>query len=223
MPTYHFVRNIILSLLFLTLLPCNFNLFITISSHSVGNESAPSVAFSTVITTEKLTAALAMSEPNPAIPLTISISDPTTHDRNGSPVVTLKVTIENTSDRPLLFLRWNSPFDTKAAPMGIFKFTSLKTGNLAPCHDLKLNRKPPRSGIFSPEDTIRIGPGSKVEESVEVAAPGVKLESGETYSVKAEGHWVHVRLGEHSELLVGDKENLRGEFQSEAVEVIVPA
>ncbi|TGO44071.1 hypothetical protein BOTNAR_0965g00040 [Botryotinia narcissicola] len=58
------------------------------------------------------------------VPIQISISDITTIDREtqDSPIVKLKVTLSNPSDEAISFLKWSTPFDLRAVPMGIFEF-----------------------------------------------------------------------------------------------------
>ncbi|KAH8591551.1 hypothetical protein B0O99DRAFT_690637 [Bisporella sp. PMI_857] len=157
---------------------------------------------------------------NPDIPLQITISDiRSTRGETESPVVILKVTIYNTSsDKGLSFLRWSTPLDKMAVPMGIFVFTSLSSGKPAPCVGLKLNRKIPDSGFFSKDDTIQITAGGKVEMDVEVKAPHVSLDTGERYSVQVVGHWMHVKFGAEAELSAAEEGVIRGGFSSEAVQ-----
>jgi len=163
--------------------------------------------------------------PNAEIPLQVTISDAKTVSVDSQlPVVSLKITVHNTSpDKTVSFLRWSSPLDLQASPMGIFVFTNLSNGQNAPCVSIKLNRKIPETGVFSNEDTIRIEAGGKVEKDVEVKAPDVRLTKGEKYSVQAKGHWMHVQVSEDTELKTNDGDVLRGGFASEAVELEVPA
>jgi len=160
---------------------------------------------------------------NPEIPLKITLTHvSSSKSESNSPSVTLKVTIDNTSpDKTVSFLRWSTPFDTRAVPMGIFVFTSVSDGQVAQCLNLKLKRRLPPSGVFSAEDTIRIEAGGKSEMEVEVKAPEVILEERTRYSVRAEGHWMHVRYGEDQELRTDEDGVMRGDFASEAVEVEV--
>ena len=160
---------------------------------------------------------------NPEIPLKITLTHVSSSKSESiSPKVTLKVTIANTSpDKTVSFLRWSTPLDTKAVPMGIFVFTSVSDGRDAECLNLKLKRMLPPSGIFSAEDTIRIQAGGKAETNVEVKAPEVVLEEKKRYAVRAKGYWMHVRISDDTELRTDEDGVMRGDFLSEAVEVDV--
>lgn len=158
---------------------------------------------------------------NMDIPLRVTISDITnvTGEETLAPVISLKVTIHNTSpDKPVLFLRWSTPLDPSAAAQGIFTFTSQRTGASAKCMSIKLNRKMPESGIYSSDDAIRIEAGGKVERSMDIKAPEVVLNTGEKYLVRAKGRWPHVLVGYYPELKMGDAGVLRGDFESNVVE-----
>ncbi|KAI9647151.1 hypothetical protein NHQ30_003534 [Ciborinia camelliae] len=157
------------------------------------------------------------------VPIEISISDVTTMDSEAAspPTVSLKVTLRNTSDNPVSFLRWSTPFDLRAVPMGIFKFKSVATGDLAPCLDLKLNRKIPRDGVFSDDDIISIDAGGEESKTIEIKAPEVVLTRGEKYVVNAKGFWMHVFIGEREEAKKADAKVLREDFESDGMEVEV--
>lgn len=105
--------------------------------------------------------------------------------------------------------------------MGIFVFTSVSNGQDAECLNLKFKKRLPPSGIFSAEDTIRIEAGGKSEIDAQVKAPEVVLKEGTKYSVRATGHWMHVRFGEDEKLRTDEDGVMRGDFASEAVEVDV--
>lgn len=164
------------------------------------------------------------SDPNVAIPIEVIISDVSSiSSTSASPSVKLGITLHNTSpDKPVTFLRWSSPLDPKAAAMGRFVFTSKKSGKPARCLDLKLNRKIPASGAYSPDDTIHIEAGGSISRDVEIRAPEVQLEEGETYSIIAKGWWMHVQIGDHTELKNGQDGMLMGDFESKPVEFEVP-
>ena len=186
------------------------------------------VTISTLLYTNRYTLPVfTMSSPesseNPDIPLKITLTHViSSKSESNSPTVTLKVTIENTSpDKTVYFLRWSTPFDTRAVPMGIFVFTSTSGGQDAKCLNLKLKRMPPPSGVFSAEDTIRIEAGGTSERNVEVKAPEVVLEKQTRYSVRAQGYWMHVRFGDDPELKTDEDGVMRGDFTSEPVEVDV--
>jgi len=163
------------------------------------------------------------SDQVPAIPLVVSISDISTNVISSSPTANLKITIHNLSDKSLTFLRWSTPFDPMAVPMGIFVFTSLNDGSTASCFNLKINRKLPESGVFSLEDTVRMKAGETIHNLVEVKAPEVMLQKGEAYSVRAEGNWMHVEVGGDLDLRIEGDNILRGSFASEAIEFSIPA
>ncbi|APA13210.1 hypothetical protein sscle_10g079800 [Sclerotinia sclerotiorum 1980 UF-70] len=157
------------------------------------------------------------------VPIQISISDVTSIDSEPSspPTISLKVTLRNTSDKPVSFLRWSTPFDIRAVPMGIFKFQSVASGDFAPCLELKLNRKIPREGVFSDDDIITIDAGAEESKTIEIKAPEVVLARGEKYVVNAKGYWMHVLIGEREEAKKADAKVLREDFESEGVEIEV--
>lgn len=163
---------------------------------------------------------------NPAIPIEIIISDVTNIEdkSSSSPSLSLAVTLRNTNpDEPVSFLRWSSPFDTAAAAMGVYIFISESTGQPAHCQNLKFKRKVPDSGVYNPEDTIRIEAGETLTREVTIKTPGVTLKRGEKYSITASGFWMYVLVGDHSELRTGQEGVLRGDFESKAVKFKVPA
>lgn len=155
------------------------------------------------------------------VPIQISISNITTIDDEVSnpPTISLKVTLRNASDKPVSFLRWSTPFDQRAVPMGIFKFRSIATGHFAPCLDLKINRRIPREGVFSDDDIISIDAGEEVSKTFEVRAPELVLTRGEKYLVNAEGFWMHVFIGDRDEARRTEAEVLSEDFESDGVEV----
>lgn len=160
---------------------------------------------------------------NHDVPIQISISDVRTIDNESSspPTVSLKVTLWNTSSKPVSFLRWSTPFDLQAVPIGIIKFRSVATGDFAPCLDLKLNRKMPREGVFSNDDIITLDADGEESKNIEVKAPEVVLTKGEKYVVNAKGFWMHVLVGDREEAKKTDASVLRGDFESEGVEIEV--
>jgi len=160
------------------------------------------------------------------IPIKIILSDIQSISAQDSsfPAVSLKVTLQNTSpDKPVTFLRWSTPLDPKAAAMGKFVFTSKKNGKAAKSLGLKLNKKIPSSGIYPSDDILRLEAGGTIEKVVDIKAPEVELQAGEKYAVTASGFWMHVQVGDHEELKAGEKSALRGDFESEAVEVEIPS
>ncbi|KAF7903175.1 uncharacterized protein EAF01_006224 [Botrytis porri] len=154
------------------------------------------------------------------VPIQISISDITTIDSEpqDSPIIKLKVTLRNPSDQTVSFLRWSTPFDLRAVPMGIFEFKSLATRDLAPCLGLKLNRKMPREGVFSDDDIITIAAGAEETKEIEIKAPEVVLKGGEKYVVKAKGYWMHVLVGDREEAKKTEANVLREDYESEGAE-----
>jgi hypothetical protein len=102
--------------------------------------------------------------------------------------------------------------------MGIFVFTSKSSGKPARSMNLKLNRKVPDSGVYPSEDAICIEAGGKIEKEVEIKAPQVVLEKGEKYAVSVKGWWMHVVIGDYTELMSKQSDVLRGDFESEAVD-----
>jgi hypothetical protein len=161
------------------------------------------------------------SDQSSTIPIEVSVSDVIVagSETDHSPVVKLKVALRNTSDKPISFLRWSTPFDPRAVPSGVFEFKSSTTGELAPCLNLKLNRKMPESGTYDEEDIEHIDAGGEISKTIEVKAPEVVLSKGEKYVVKAKGIWMHVVVGERTDMKSDDDGALRGDFESEGVEV----
>jgi hypothetical protein len=155
------------------------------------------------------------------IPLFVRISniEETTSAGAEHPQLNLKVTITNTSpDKPVSFLRWATPFDLKAVTMGIFKFRNLKTGEFAPCLDMKISRKMPESEVFDDEDVIIIEAGKDSEQELVVVAPKVVLDSGEKYEVFAKGRWMYVSVGKTEKLGSSEGKSISGEFESDSVQ-----
>jgi hypothetical protein len=161
------------------------------------------------------------SDHSSTVPIEVSVLDviATESETNQSPIVKLKVALRNTSDKPVSFLRWSTPFDPRAVPSGVFEFKSTTTGELAPCLNLKLNRKMPESGSYDREDIEHIDAGGEVSKNIEVKAPEVVLNKGDKYVVKARGSWMHVIVGETTDMKSDDDGVLRGDFESEGVEV----
>lgn len=161
---------------------------------------------------------LTMADTSPNnFPIELSLSSITILSNDEPPTISLKVTLKNTSDKPLSFLRWSTPFDTSAVRMGIFKFKSLNTGEYAPCLDMKLNRRIPESGIF-PEDQIEyIEAGSELSKEIQVKAPDVVLSKTERYEVTAKGNWMHVIEGKQTDTKTREEDILRGRFESNSV------
>lgn len=138
----------------------------------------------------------------------------------------LKVTLENTSSsKPIYILKWSSLFDPHAAAVGVFTFTSTKTGEKAPGLGLMINHRLPENGYFATndEEILKIEAGEKIEGVVEVKEHEVLLEGGESYRVQAMGRWMGVWVGEHERLGFEEGSDvLIGEFKSEEIEVHIP-
>ncbi|PQE06689.1 hypothetical protein CJF30_00008591 [Rutstroemia sp. NJR-2017a BBW] len=107
-------------------------------------------------------------------------------------MVKLKVAFRNKSDKPISFLRWSTPFDPRAVPSGVFEFKSTATGELAPCLNLKLNRKMPESGTYDGEDIEHIDAGGETSKQIEIKAPEVVLSKGEKGDFESEGVEVEI-------------------------------
>jgi hypothetical protein len=116
----------------------------------------------------------------PALQLTLSEKEPRT-----SPP-TLLVTATNLHDSTsLTLLTWDTPFDDKALPLGIFNIKNTETGELMRNLGLKINRvtPPPR------EAYLEIEPRNAVTKEVVLSEPAAKLEKGVEYEVQAKGRW----------------------------------
>ncbi|KAL2065289.1 hypothetical protein VTL71DRAFT_2958 [Oculimacula yallundae] len=160
------------------------------------------------------------------IPLKITIS-PSTTSQSILGSVSLLITLTNTSPHPVFLLRWNSPFDASLPALGLVKFTSTTTGDVAPCLDMKINHRMPPDGTFSVDDEsiVKIEAGGKVEKVVEFGEPKVALVKGEEYSVKASGNWMGVwafDAGEERETLSMESGVRTGEWESNEIVVRVP-
>ena len=162
-----------------------------------------------------------------SIPLQVSLSKESSANSDlGS--ATIHVTVKNTSPNPVYLLLWSSPLDPRAVAMGTVKFVSSKTNTTAPCLNIKINRKVPKSGYFSIEDDhiVMIPADGTVQRALEAREPEVALTKGEKYLARAQGHWMGVwtqgNVGnEVKKLSVED--GLIGEFESNTIEIEIPA
>jgi hypothetical protein len=153
------------------------------------------------------------------IPVTVNVRSP-----SGRKPPALDIILQNISSEPVFILTWSSPLDPKAIPLGVFSFTSKRTGEEVPGISLMFRRRIPDGGYFSPSDEqniIKIEAGEQLERAIEVNDDAMVLEKGEKYSVKAKGRWMGVWIGEHEKLPydVGNADVLTGDFESEAVEI----
>ncbi|RDW76024.1 hypothetical protein BP5796_06845 [Coleophoma crateriformis] len=160
---------------------------------------------------------------NTKIPLrvTISTSTSSTDGPFDRPSIGLDISIQNTSPEPVLFLRWLSPLDPRAAAMGLFVFTSIKDGTQATAMNLKISRMLPEGGHYDTEDVVKIEGNGSINQKIAIKSPEVAFERGERYSVVAKGTWLHVKMGDHSALSTADDDVLKGDFESNIVEVLV--
>ncbi len=162
------------------------------------------------------------------IPIKITLSTLPPSAATHSPL-SLKVTLHNTHPTsPLHLLKWSTPLDTTATAQGIFVFTSVRTSEQLPSLGLKPNRLMPPNDIFNPhsEDIVKIDAGKSVDREVLVKEIEAPLEKGEKYLVKAKGTWLGVWVGEVEGGGLSLEEGrgvLRGNFESEEIEVHVPS
>ncbi|KIW03544.1 uncharacterized protein PV09_05305 [Verruconis gallopava] len=82
-------------------------------------------------------------------------------------------------------LTWDTPFDDKALQLGLFEIKDLQSGHVLPSLGLKLNRKlPPPKEAF-----LEIEPRRAIAKELVLDGPGVQLEQGRLYEVRAKGTW----------------------------------
>lgn len=84
----------------------------------------------------------------------------------------------------------------------------------------------PDDGYFkeSDQEIVKVDGSGKLEREIKVGAPEVSLVAGEKYVVKAEGRWMGLWEGRTDKFGFGDGDgSLMGNFESEEVEVVVPA
>lgn len=80
---------------------------------------------------------------------------------------------------------------------------------------MNYNQKFPDSGAYPAEDSIRIEAGGNIEKEVELKVPEVVFEKGEKYAVSVKGLWMHVVIGDHTELKFKQYDVVRGGLASE--------
>ena len=156
-----------------------------------------------------------------SIPLSVSLSPSPSPAFEEGIAISLTVTVKNTGTLPVSILTWNSPLDPRLSALGLLKFTSVSTGEVASGIDLKINHRVPKDGLFTTEDDciVRIEGGGSVEREVKIKEMEILLAKGGRYKVGLEGWWGTVWVGE-GELRAG--EGMMGDFKSEDIEVRVP-
>ncbi|KAG4425320.1 hypothetical protein IFR04_001470 [Cadophora malorum] len=156
-----------------------------------------------------------------SIPLSVSLSPSPSSATEDGIAVSLIVSVKNTDPSPVSILTWNSPLDPRLSALGLLKFTSVSTGEVASGIDLKINHRVPESGVFTPEDDciVKIEGGGSVEREVKVKEMEVTLVKGEKYKVGLEGWWGTVWMGEGNLRAGGGR---MGDFKTEDVEIQVP-
>lgn len=97
--------------------------------------------------------------------------------------VPVKVSIKNPSGSPVTVLKWGTPLDTRAGVLGVFEVCDTTSGKTLPVDTIKISRKLPAS----PEDLVEIPADETVDHTVYL--PGMDLQEGHEYSVRAEGIW----------------------------------
>ncbi|GJC83405.1 putative secreted protein ARB_00926 [Colletotrichum liriopes] len=138
---------------------------------------------------------------------------------------TLALSVTNNHDAPLTILRWKTPLDPLAIQMGLVSITP--EGNSEPLElptiELRRVMPPPQ------DDLVTLQPGERREQEVVLKEPIVPLDQlGKTARVAVKGKWQTVwpttadKLSKETieKLQFGDGV-LTGEFESEAVDVII--
>ncbi|TVY50258.1 hypothetical protein LCER1_G007264 [Lachnellula cervina] len=159
-----------------------------------------------------------------SIPLQVTLSTESSASSNlGS--ATIHVAVKNTSPHPVYLLLWSSPLDPRAVAMGVVKFVSSTTNTTAPFLNIKINRQAPESGYFSMEDDhiVMIPGAGTAERDLEAREPEVALTKGERYLAKAQGHWMGVWTYETDGEKLSMEDGLFGQFESNAIEIEIPA
>lgn len=158
-----------------------------------------------------------MSPPSPTIH--ISTSHPTLTPGD-TPKFTL--TVSNPRPHPITVLTWSTPFDPKAAVLGIFKAVWAEDPEERVVEGRKIMFRrvtpPPRS------DLVEISAEEKVV--VEVELPDFPFEAGKEYRVWVEGRWMSIwGVGKESitDYMLEEfgGEGMVGEFKSDEVAVKV--
>ncbi|KAF7717779.1 Uncharacterized protein PECH_007376 [Penicillium ucsense] len=120
----------------------------------------------------------------PSLGLQVSLASqlPTLQAQSAS-TLPVKVSVHNTGNDPVTFLRWGTPFDPRAAVSGVFEVRDTTDGRVLPLDDLKMARKMPPSH----EDLMEIPGGESLDKVVEI--PGLDLQEGHDYSIVSKGIW----------------------------------
>jgi hypothetical protein len=122
-------------------------------------------------------------DPHPtklSLQLTLAVKEPSTFPP------TLLVTATNLHDSTsMTLLKWDTPFDDKALLLGIFDIKNVKSGEMLPNLNMKLNRitPPPRDAF------IEIEPRNAITKEIVLSEPGAKLEKDAEYDIQAKGKW----------------------------------
>ncbi|CZR62118.1 uncharacterized protein PAC_12015 [Phialocephala subalpina] len=161
-----------------------------------------------------------------SIPIQVSLSSDVS-DASIFGSAKLRITLSNTSPHDISLLRWSSPLDNHVPAIGVISFTSSKTGDAAPCLNMKINHRMPTNGYFSADDQsiIHVPAHGKVDEEVVFKEPEVALIKGEEYKAKAQGNWMGVWVhegGQKDEKLMFGDEMRTGKFESEDIVVNIP-
>lgn len=127
--------------------------------------------------------------------------------------ISVEVSINNTSNHLVTFLKWATPFDALAGPLGVFTVYDPETGEPVPMNIVKISRKLPASR----NDLIEIPAGQIVKKTVHI--PEVVLEPDREYLLRAEGAWLAIwenglaDVDESRLVDLGDSKS--GEFRSD--------
>lgn len=116
--------------------------------------------------------------------------------------------------------------DAQVAALGVVSFSSTETGEVAPCLNMKINHRMPRSGYFESDDEqiVHIPAHGKVDTEVVFKEPEVALTKGGEYRARASGFWAGVWIHDHSEkdfkLMIDDTMEI-GEYESNEIVIQV--
>ncbi|GKT62924.1 hypothetical protein ColTof4_05480 [Colletotrichum tofieldiae] len=138
---------------------------------------------------------------------------------------TLALSVTNHHDAPLTILRWKTPLDPLAIQMGLVSITPEGKSEALELPTIELRRVMPPP----PDDLVTLQPGERREQEVVLKEPIVPLDQlGKTARVAVKGKWQTVwpttadKLSKETieKLQFGDGV-LTGEFESEAIDVII--
>lgn len=126
--------------------------------------------------------------------------------------IPVEVSIYNPAEHPVTFLKWGTPMDPRAGVLGVFTVCDTGSGETLAMETIKISRKLPASH----DDLIEVSAGQTLEKAVYL--PGLSLQKGHEYSVRAEGIWHAIWEKPLADVTTGHLEDLaeakRGEFQS---------